>query len=649
MNAREKEGRRATRFERALPLLCFFALLLCLFALVSRTSHAESTPQIQLQVDEDTVGVGDVIHLQMNATSADAMPSDPRLGATPGFTVRGQSASPTQTHISINGNRMDRYTLVVDWALQAQRVGTFTIPSPSVAIGGARFAQQPLKVRVVAAGQAAPHRARPPPVMQSPFGFSPFDPWKSLIPGIDGLDSQSTPAPTISTDPKLSLDAPRGNVYFLHATIDKTSAVVGEQVTFSVYEYLDVSASDEVAAEEAHDARVDDFVKHPLLREDQDAVLAGYASVGGRTWVVKLVRRWALFPLRTGDLAIGPLSETLARPAAIRGQSRATEALRVQVSEPPLAGRPAGYLVGDVGRFSLAVQVQPREVEQGGAVGVHVDLSGTGNLPSTLDTGAREGVEWLTPETHDAVGPVGHDAFGGKRSFDYVVRMKKPGNIDLGTLALSFWDPEQKRYEVARAPIGFVRVAPSSAAATPADSTPEILPGLPPPRAALQGVSPERRHADDTALFWIGGIGAWPAAFALAVAGRAAGRRARRSWRRRRISPAADLKQRVALAHAACQGKDPRQADAAIARALEAASIVHAGVSVRAAVGWAVVDELERAGVARNAATCVADLLRECEAARFSPDSTNELAARDAARDRWARAQQAIQGLEKRG
>jgi hypothetical protein len=87
------------------------------------------------------------------------------------------------------------------------------------------------------------------------------------------------------------------------------------------------------------------------------------------------------------------------------------------------ASRPPGYALGDVGRFALSAQVQPREIEQGGAVGVHVELSGTGNLPSSLAMGAREGVEWLTPEVHDEVGPTAHDAYGGKRSFDYVVRV----------------------------------------------------------------------------------------------------------------------------------------------------------------------------------------------------------------------------------
>jgi hypothetical protein len=629
-----------------LPRSAAWTALIALAVLWSAAAMAQSAPQIGIQVDQDTVGVGDVVTVVMTATSADSMPGDPRIGSMSGFTLRGQNESPTQTHISINGSRTDRFALTVEWALQAQRAGTFTIGPPTIALGGARFSGQAFKLHVVPAGQAPPHRSRPAQQSQSPFGFSPFDPWRALIPGIDGLDpGPPTPPPAPTTDPKLALDTPRGSTYFLHATIDKPNVVVGEQVTFSVYEYLDVTASDVAIDEDARDAQVPDFVKHPLQPEDQDAVLAGYATAGGRTWIVKLVRRWALFPLKSGDLVIGPMRETMARPRSLAGQPRTTEELHVHVTEPPVAGRPAGYSLGDVGRFTLTAQVQPRELEAGGAVGVHVELSGTGNLPGAITPGAREGIEWLSPEVHDALGPVGHDLYGGKRTFDFVVRVKKAGNLDLGTLALPFWDPEQRRYETARAALGAVHVTAAPGAAPPVEAADPVLPGLPAQRDTLQGAPEHRRFADDTMLFWLGGVGAWPMVFGIAAAGRVGVRRARRAWQGRRASPATDLRERVALAHAACEGKDAREADAAIARALQAATVAHAGVNVRAAVGGEVVDRLERAGVAHAAASSVAELLRECEAARFSPDATDVVAVRD----RWIRAQGAIRGMEKRG
>jgi hypothetical protein len=181
------------------------------------------------------------------------------------------------------------------------------------------------------------------------------------------------------------------------------------------------------------------------------------------------------------------------------------------------------------------------------------------------------------------------------------------------------------------------------------------LPGLPDPRPSLLGRRDAGPHADDSPLFWIGGIAAPPLLFVFAVTGRRATRRLGTAWRVRRTSPEADLKERIALARAAIGGEDARQADAAIARALEAATVVHAGVSVRAAVGTEVVERLEHAGVAHDDALTVAALLRECEAARFSPDAEDLASprardtARTAVRERWARAQDAIRGLERHG
>ncbi len=373
--------------------------------LLAGGARAQNAPEVQVGVDSETVGVGDTVRVELIATSSDAMPSDPQVGATPGFVLRGQSASPAQTHISFNGNRMDRYTLTVDWTLQATKTGIFSVGPPTVVVGGARFAARPVTLHVVPAGQA-PARRRPQaqqPFAPFPFQFSPFDPWRGMMPpDVDQAPAEAAPP---ATDPKLALDAPRGQLYFLHATLDKPAAVVGEPVIFSVYEYIDTSATGlEVDDADVHDAQVADFVKRQLLKEEE-APLSGYASIGGRTWAVKLVRRWALFPLHAGDLVVGPMSVGLSRPRALAGAKRASEALHVRVAEPPLQGRPPGYATGDVGRFTLSAQVQPRQAEQGGAVSVHVDVSGKGNVPNAIAVPSREGVEWLEPANARATRP----------------------------------------------------------------------------------------------------------------------------------------------------------------------------------------------------------------------------------------------------
>lgn len=630
---------------RARPiLLCSLVALGLALLLGSPSARAQSAPQMSFVADVDTVGVGDIVHLNLSVQSGDGVPSDPHPGATPGFSVRGQSASPSQTHISINGARTDRYGLTVDWALQAQRVGTFTIGPATIVVGSARYSGRTLSVRVVPAGQGP---QRPPPGSQqlpSPFNLTPFGQWKSLLQGPD-TDMDLGPPP-VTTDPKLALDAPRAPYYFLHATVDKTNAVVGEEVNFSVYEYLDREDEGRIEIDDAdaHEPTAADFVKHPLLPEDRGALLMGFASINGHTWRVALIRRWAVFPLRTGDLTISPMSVSMLKPRSQNG-ARTSETVHVHVTEPPVAGRPPGYQLGDVGHFSVTAQTTPRDVDQGGAVGVHVELSGTGNVPASITPPVRDGVEWLAPELHEQLGPIGRDVFGGKRTFDYVVRVRRAGEVDVGDVTVPFWDPEQRRYDTARAKLGVVHVKASASPPVASGGVePEVLAGLPAPRTALEGVATARAHADDSRTFWLLGVGAWPVAFGVAVAGRVTGRRFLRSWRARKASPATELRERVSAASAACGGSDARAADAAIMRALEAGTVAHAGASVRGAVGGEVVERLERAGVGRDTASRVADLLRECEAARFSPVDGDVAAARE----RWARARGVLRQLEKK-
>jgi hypothetical protein len=216
--------------------------------------------------------------------------------------------------------------------------------------------------------------------------------------------------------------------------------------------------------------------------------------------------------------------------------------------------------------------------------------------------------------------------------------------VDLGELRIPYWNPDAKRYSVARAPLGVVKVSPSASVAAP-DAPQQVLPGLPPPRLALEGVSEAGNHRDDSPLFWIFGVFASPAAFGFAFAGRGLASRVARAWRARSSSPAAELRQRLAAAQAASAGQDSRDADAATVRALHAATVAHAGVNVRgAAKTTEVVDRLSRAGVTPEAATGIAELLFECEAARFAPEASDLVQAAN----RWARAQRVIAQLDRR-
>ena len=436
-------------------------------------------------VDANEIELGDTVTyvLQATSTTSDA-PSDPRLAPPAAFTVVDSGASPTHMVSIVNGHRTDKHGLTATWRLSAGRLGTFTIGPGSVAFGGSRRNGPAARVTVVPPGQGKPRPRQPTRQPFDPFGGgSPFDPFKGLFPGIDDDSTAQDPFGGVSADPKLALDAPRAPIAFLHATIDKTRAVVGEQVTLNVYLYEDIRAR-QGRPSDVHEATATDFVKRSLVQDETRAVHVGNAMVGGRPWAVKLVRKNALFPIKTGRLTIAPMSLTL--PQARVGL-RESETLFVDVSEPPVANRPAGYQIGDTGDFSLSASTTPRNIDQHGAVGVTVELRGNGNMPAKLPTPEIAGVEWLEPQTRDNLGPVSNDRFGGTRTFSYVVLIHKEGAVDLGEIRLPYFDPQTRKYEIARTSLGIVQVAKVDKQDAGPEVAETLLPDLPQPRAALEG------------------------------------------------------------------------------------------------------------------------------------------------------------------
>jgi hypothetical protein len=593
--------------------------------------------------DARTVGVGDAVDIHLRVMSSTDMPTSPELGgiSSSNFRIGQPSVSPTRSVSIVNGVRSDKQGLTVTWTVIPSRPGP-QILSPSVIVDGVRRRAAGISLEVVPHGQAP---ARPPggSITVNPFSGSPLDPWKGLIGALEGDENPMDLRPRIQTDPKLALDAPRGRAAFLHAAIDKPAAVVGEQVTLSIFLYVD-SDDREPDFNDVHEASVSDFVKRTLLDDDNNPKNAGHAKVGGRIWTVKLVRRFALFPLKAGALAIGPMRLAVIGPLGGTSGKRESEALEVMVSEPPLAGRPPGYVVGDVGQFQIAANVAPNQIERGGAVSVTVDLSGTGNLPASIAPPLLRGVEWLPPETRERVGNTGNDRYGGKRTFTYVVRMKEEGDVDLGEIKLPFYDADARTYGVASATLGHVHVTPGSAVEADAGAVADPLPNLPTARAVRVPPQVASEKLADKGMFWAS-LFATPLAVVAFAGARAARRRMAKAEKTRSRSPDVELRQRIADADAASSKTSGPAIDAATVRALEPAVLVRAKVNVRSLTSDTVAARLEEHGVKKETALEIAELLGTCERARFSPGQDDDAGARDAARERWTRAKRCIDAL----
>jgi hypothetical protein len=587
-----------------------------LAAVVTLTaSLAFGQVSVQTQASGRRFEVGQTFQLEVQAMgNGQDTPSDPELPVPPGFEVRGPSIG-TQTQVSMaNGRVTQRIGISATWLVTPTRAGTFKLGPPSVRAGGTRHVGNVVTVEIVAQG-SLPRRPGGP-------GFDPFnwlDPFgggSPFPPGFfgPGQDQGEEELPPVPED--LRVEQAPDPVAFLRAVVSPKRPVVGEQLTLKIYAYGSRGTFREANTTEPSRA---DFLAYSVVEgaHGEDWVRV---PIGDTVFYAVKIRELALFPLHSGKAEIGPMTMTFDgnRYRTRVPVTRSTPKLEIDVAEPPLAGRPPGYKLGDVGELTLEARVDPQRITAGDAVSVIAKLEGTGNIPISLNVPQRRGVDWLDPTLTEKVGPEG-SVVKGYRTFSYVVKLREPGAIDLGELTLPYFDPAKRAYATLRAKLGTVTVTPNpnaARAALPADDPREKALDLAPRKA----LGPFQRSAtgfmDDARFFWL--LFGAPGLVAFSGAGLALGTRLRR-----RLADAKAGAPRLALealrsADEAASRDEVATTASAVERALFLGIEASTGLRARAFLREELSRALAEAGLAEGLRARTLSILDACESARFT-------------------------------
>jgi hypothetical protein len=347
--------------------------------------------------------------------------------------------------------------------------------------------------------------------------------------------------------------------------------------------------------------------------------------IGNDVWYATKLQERALFPLHAGRLVIEPMRVQF-RNGQLGGQyndaQRESQPLTVIVVEPPLNGRPAGYRLGDVGQFQLSATVEPRQVTAHEAVAVNLTLTGLGNLPQKLEMPEIKGVEWLEPTSNESVERRG-GKIGGRRTWQYVVKLNAPGEVSLGTVRLPYWDPERSRYQLASVDLGQVSVKPSAVAsddAAPAPSASATSPSANLPLVARDKLgdlpAPPRYWADLRHLWllvFVGPLGVIASMGLKLLSGVVGANLARKrdSVKRRTQAQMAACRQTLASGDAAGAASGLEKA---LVIAIESAT----GLRARGIVRDELASHLVKSGVTQPDSDAIVDVLNVCDAIRFT-------------------------------
>jgi hypothetical protein len=176
--------------------------------------------------------------------------------------------------------------------------------------------------------------------------------------------------------------------------------------------------------------------------------------VNGRGFWVYTLRRFAAFPLRTGELTIGSMTLTISRdsvfdlfdPSSAQPDlKRSSVPILLHVKPLPADGRPKGDVA--VGQFEIAAQLDRNQVVTGDAVTLTANIKGKGNIRAVrVPDPAVNGLQVLQPETHDLVEAPG-ERVQGTRTITWLVVPKAPGVYNIPPLEFNAFDPATQAYQ----------------------------------------------------------------------------------------------------------------------------------------------------------------------------------------------------------
>jgi hypothetical protein len=132
----------------------------------------------------------------------------------------------------------------------------------------------------------------------------------------------------------------------------------------------------------------------------------------------------------------------------------------------PVAGRPSTF-INAVGSFNLDTRVDKTQVATGEAVSLRIKLEGQGNLKMIPDipTPLLPDFTVYSSKRADTIRPSAGDQIGGTKTWEYVIVPKAPGRQTIPSIAFSFFNAANEKYETVASPalsLNVVRGADSS-------------------------------------------------------------------------------------------------------------------------------------------------------------------------------------------
>jgi hypothetical protein len=438
--------------------------------LLSPGAASAAAVEFYAAANKEELGLNETLTLTVTlaADMSSGETEDLRLPEAPDFEVVSRSQSQQMSlSMGTGGPPSFRKVHIYTIILSPQRTGSFTIRPGRLSLKGKVYETGALKVTVLPA-QQAPHAQSPSkrraPQPANPFGFPdrPFGNGEDADDMLRQFMGEGRPA----NDSDL----------YVHAALDRKEAFLGEQVTFSVYLFSRIDIS---GVEGLKMPKLDGFWAEEI--ESPQQISGETKMIDGVPYRVFLLRRRALFPIKSGTLTVDPVEVDVTTGFGLilsgRKVHRASQPLSLEVLPLP-AGAPSGFQTPNVGQWRLSAEADPMVVQLGHPFTLKITLEGKGNLHDVVvpKLPQVQGLRSYDPTTSDKATIV-KGRFGGKRTSEYLMMPEQTGSFEMPALEMTYFDPAERQYQTTSSQPLTVRVEAPAGAPQANGAASSTLPG----------------------------------------------------------------------------------------------------------------------------------------------------------------------------
>lgn len=348
--------------------------------------------------------------------------------------LNGPSQSQNSSIQIVGGKVTQNISLSYTYIMVANEVGDLVIPPASAKVNGKIYKSAERKISVGKANKQANSKSNS----------------NSRSSGPDGQLKES--------DVYIKASASSKNVY------------LGEKivVTYHIYTKVPVSnLSIDKLSSFAGFWSVDLLGDQQKLKQKQEVI-------NGEQYIVAVLQKTALYPQKTGDLIIEPMSLSCVVQVQSARKKRTTndpffdsffndpflsssykniektlksEKLSIHVKDLPDAGKPASFN-GAVGRFSMGSNIDHMELMANEAITLKYTISGTGNIDLLPDLALNfpPDFEVYDPKVSTKTRKQANGVSGYK-TYEYTIIPRSAGDYEIPSVSFSYFDPSKKQYK----------------------------------------------------------------------------------------------------------------------------------------------------------------------------------------------------------